>query len=440
MSAPASILELHEVTKVYGEGATTVRALDGIDLVVGTGELVAVMGPSGSGKSTLLTIAGTLEEASSGTVTIDGVAVAGLSRNARAGLRRRSIGYVFQDFNLLAGLTAAENVALPLELDGTGARAARATGLAALDELGLAERAGRYPDELSGGERQRVRDRPRGGGRAPAAAGRRAHRRARLGERRDRHAPAARGLPARRGRRDRHPRRPAGGVGRPGGLPPRRACGRPHLPRARARVAPHTGRSAVTVASGSSPPGSTPALLDRPPAGGNGNGAGQGRGWERTGGVAARRVVVRWAWRLFRREWRQQLLVLVMLTLAVAVASGGTAALYSTAPIEDGALGIAQQRIDLGGNAPTEPGAGAGNPSVAETIASAEDTFGTVEAIGLSTVAVPGSVTRVELRAQDPEGPYGSADARHPRRSLPARRGRARGHRGRGRPPRRDDR
>ena len=131
------------------------RALDDIDLVVGAGELVAVMGPSGSGKSTLLTIAGTLEEASSGTVTIDGVAVAGLSRNARAGLRRRSIGYVFQDFNLLAGLTAAENIALPLELDGTGAQAA-ATGLAALDELGLAERAGRYPDELSGGERQRA--------------------------------------------------------------------------------------------------------------------------------------------------------------------------------------------------------------------------------------------------------------------------------------------
>jgi putative ABC transport system ATP-binding protein len=156
MSGAASILELHEVTKVYGAGATAVRALDGIDLVVGAGELVAVMGPSGSGKSTLLTIAGTLEEASSGTVTIDGVAVAGLSRNARAGLRRRSIGYVFQDFNLLAGLTAAENVALPLELDGTSARAARTTGLAALDELGLSERAGRYPDELSGGERQRV--------------------------------------------------------------------------------------------------------------------------------------------------------------------------------------------------------------------------------------------------------------------------------------------
>jgi putative ABC transport system permease protein len=164
----------------------------------------------------------------------------------------------------------------------------------------------------------------------------------------------------------------------------------------------------VTVASGPSPAGSTPALLDRPSAGGDGNGAGQGRGWERSGGVAARRAVVRWAWRLFRREWRQQLLVLVLLTLAVAVASGGTAALYSTAPIDDGALGHAQQRIDLGGRAPTESGAGAATPSVAETLASAEATFGTVEAIGVSTVAVPGSVTRVELRAQDPDGPYGA--------------------------------
>jgi putative ABC transport system ATP-binding protein len=152
----SGVLELQQVGKVYGEGAVEVQALADVDLVVAEGELVAVMGPSGSGKSTLLTIGGTLEEASSGSVAVDGVDVAGLSRNARARLRRRSIGYVFQDFNLLAGLTAAENVALPLELDGTSVRAARTAGLAALDELGLADRAGRYPDELSGGERQRV--------------------------------------------------------------------------------------------------------------------------------------------------------------------------------------------------------------------------------------------------------------------------------------------
>jgi putative ABC transport system ATP-binding protein len=114
------------------------------------------MGPSGSGKSTLLTIAGTLEEPTSGEVLIAGQPVAGMSRNARARLRRRTIGYVFQDFNLLPGLTAAENVTLPLELDGLSARKARVAGLKALERLGLGERAVHYPDQLSGGERQRV--------------------------------------------------------------------------------------------------------------------------------------------------------------------------------------------------------------------------------------------------------------------------------------------
>jgi putative ABC transport system ATP-binding protein len=151
-----SVLELRDVSKVYGEGAAEVHALRGVSLDVDEGELVAVMGPSGSGKSTLLTIAGTLEEPTYGEVVVAGVAVSGMSRNERARLRRRSIGYVFQDFNLLAGLTAAENVSLPLELDGVSGRSARESGLRALDELGLRERASSFPDELSGGERQRV--------------------------------------------------------------------------------------------------------------------------------------------------------------------------------------------------------------------------------------------------------------------------------------------
>ena len=151
-----SALELHRVSKSYGSGPTEVRALCEVDLSVERGELVAVMGPSGSGKSTLLTIAGSLEEPSSGEVLVEGVDLATVSRSDRARMRRRSIGYVFQDFNLLPGLTAAENVTLPLELDGTRAKAARAAGLEAMEELDVAEHADRYPDELSGGERQRV--------------------------------------------------------------------------------------------------------------------------------------------------------------------------------------------------------------------------------------------------------------------------------------------
>jgi putative ABC transport system ATP-binding protein len=151
-----SVLELRQVSKVYGAGAAEVHALRGVDLGVEAGSMVAVMGPSGSGKSTLLTIAGSLEDPTGGEVLVGGASLSRMSRRARAGLRRRFVGYVFQDFNLLPGLTAAENVALPLELDGVAARKARTAAMAGLDQLGLADRAGRYPDELSGGERQRV--------------------------------------------------------------------------------------------------------------------------------------------------------------------------------------------------------------------------------------------------------------------------------------------
>jgi putative ABC transport system ATP-binding protein len=149
-------LDLVQVSKTYGAGATEVHALQDIDLSVARGEMVAIMGPSGSGKSSLLSIAGSLEDATTGEVRIDGHVVGGMSREQKAQLRRRSIGFVFQDFNLLAGLTAAENVAMPLELDGTSASRARVAALAALDELGLSDRAHHFPDDLSGGERQRV--------------------------------------------------------------------------------------------------------------------------------------------------------------------------------------------------------------------------------------------------------------------------------------------
>jgi len=151
-----SVLEMRRVTRTYGHGAAEVHALHDVELTVTAGEMVAVMGPSGSGKSTLLTIAGTLEDATSGEVRIAGQDVAKISGNGKARLRRRCIGYVFQDFNLLPGLTAAENVALPLELDGVSARRARTAALRALEELGLADRSGHFPDQLSGGQRQRV--------------------------------------------------------------------------------------------------------------------------------------------------------------------------------------------------------------------------------------------------------------------------------------------
>ena len=151
-----SMLEFQAVSKAYGQGASEVQALCEVSLVVEAGMMVAVMGPSGSGKSTLLTIAGSLENPTSGEVLVGGAALTKMSRNDRARLRRRSIGYVFQDFNLLPGLTAAENVTLPLELDGVPARKARVVGLQALEDLGLGNRASAFPDELSGGERQRV--------------------------------------------------------------------------------------------------------------------------------------------------------------------------------------------------------------------------------------------------------------------------------------------
>jgi len=151
-----TMLELREVSKSYGQGSAEVQALHEVSLSAEEGAMVAVMGPSGSGKSTLLTIAGTLEEPTSGEVLLAGQPVGKLSRKAKARLRRRVIGYVFQDFNLLPGLTAAENVSLPLELDGLSSRKARVAALKVLDGLGLSDRASHYPDQMSGGERQRT--------------------------------------------------------------------------------------------------------------------------------------------------------------------------------------------------------------------------------------------------------------------------------------------
>ena len=152
----SAVLQLVDVTRVHGQGAAEVHALRGISFTAYAGELVAVMGPSGSGKSTLLTLAGGLDTPTAGTVSIEGRDLGGLGRAERARLRRSSIGYVFQDFNLIPALTAAENVALPRELDGERPRAAKKLARAVLEEVGIGGLADRFPDEMSGGQQQRV--------------------------------------------------------------------------------------------------------------------------------------------------------------------------------------------------------------------------------------------------------------------------------------------
>jgi putative ABC transport system ATP-binding protein len=151
-----TVLELRDVHRTHGDGDTEVQALRGLSLSVGPGELVAVMGPSGSGKSTLLNLAGGLDRPTRGEVCVEGQVLATLPRRRLAEVRRRSIGYVFQAFNLLPSLTAAENVALPLELDGVPVRKARREALRSLSELDLSHLAERFPDQMSGGQQQRV--------------------------------------------------------------------------------------------------------------------------------------------------------------------------------------------------------------------------------------------------------------------------------------------
>src|SRR5262249_41977552 len=152
-----SIIRLESVVKTYETGATHVRALRGIDLTVEPGELVAIMGKSGSGKSTMMNILGCLDTPTSGSYTLDGVSVDGLSRNALADLRNQKLGFVFQGFNLLARTSALDNVQLPLLYDRTGRkRDTRALAAQALERVGLGSRLDHHPSELSGGQQQRV--------------------------------------------------------------------------------------------------------------------------------------------------------------------------------------------------------------------------------------------------------------------------------------------
>ncbi|WP_433130602.1 ABC transporter ATP-binding protein [Micromonospora sp. CA-240977] len=151
-----AVLELRAVHRTHGAGPAAVHALRGVSLVVRPGELVAVMGPSGSGKSTLLALAGGLDGPTGGEVRVEGQPLGALDRRGLAQLRRRRIGYIFQQLNLLGSLSALENVALPLELDGVSGRRARTLAMAALTEVGLPALGDRFPDQLSGGQQQRV--------------------------------------------------------------------------------------------------------------------------------------------------------------------------------------------------------------------------------------------------------------------------------------------
>ena len=151
-----SVLVIEDVVRTHGVGDGEVHALQGVSVTVAPGELVAVMGPSGSGKSTLLHLAGGLDQPTSGRVLVEGTDLAGLSKQGLAKVRRRAVGYVFQDFNLVPALTAAENVSLPRELDGISTRTARREALALLEEVGIPELADRFPDDMSGGQQQRV--------------------------------------------------------------------------------------------------------------------------------------------------------------------------------------------------------------------------------------------------------------------------------------------
>jgi putative ABC transport system ATP-binding protein len=150
------VVELRNVRRVHGHDQIAVTALANLSLLVHAGELVAVMGPSGSGKSTLLALAGGLDAPTSGEVIVDGKLLSGLTRSSLAQLRRRRIGYVFQNLNLIPSLTAVENVMLPRELDGVPTRRARNEALATLTEVSLFGLAERFPDDMSGGQQQRV--------------------------------------------------------------------------------------------------------------------------------------------------------------------------------------------------------------------------------------------------------------------------------------------
>jgi putative ABC transport system ATP-binding protein len=151
-----AIIDVRDLTRVYMMGDSEVRALDGVSATIERGSFVAVMGPSGSGKSTFMNLLGLLDQPTGGSYRLDGEDVAGLDSDARAALRNRKLGFVFQSFNLLGRASALENVALPLVYSGVGKRERRERAAKILDMMGLGQRLDHTPVELSGGQQQRV--------------------------------------------------------------------------------------------------------------------------------------------------------------------------------------------------------------------------------------------------------------------------------------------
>lgn len=150
------IVQIHDLTKIYRQGDIDVTALDGVSLEITAGEFVALMGPSGSGKSTLLHLLAGIDRATSGTVLVQGINVANLNESQLADWRNQNVGFVFQSFNLIPVLTAAENVELPLLLTGLSRAERRVQVKVALELVGLSDRAHHRPDQLSGGQQQRT--------------------------------------------------------------------------------------------------------------------------------------------------------------------------------------------------------------------------------------------------------------------------------------------
>ena len=290
-SPMTAALELREVSKVYGTGDPGRPRPRRRGPAVDVGELVAVMGPSGIGKSTLLTIAGSLEEPTAGQVLVAGAALSSMSRNDRARLRRRSVGFVFQDFNLLAGLPRSRTCRCRSSWTATAPRRPARPVSPPSTSSGVADRADRFPDELSGGERQRV-----------------AIARAVVGERRLLLADEPTGaLDSVNGEAVMRLLRAACKRGVAGVMVTHDAQLASWADRV---VFLRDGR----VVDQTAPPAGPESLLgtratgmqpDDPPA---------------AAGLPARRAVIRWAWRMFRREWRQQVLVLPLLTTTVAAA------------------------------------------------------------------------------------------------------------------------